>query len=192
MDLDGAIFLKRGPGPMTPPIAPGDFRAKSYDVFISYRREDDAARAVLVDALEAAGYDVFWDAKFSHGDWKDAGSRADQPLQTRDLPVVSRGRQPPTKSRPSDFMPSGSRSFCPHISKTSRPCPGYFKGTNFIRSMAGPMRPGARRRLAKILGTVQLVTGGPSAKRTPIVPAGENTLSRRRRSSATFPARRTS
>jgi len=38
-------------------------RAKRYDVFISYKREDDAARAVLVDALEGRGYEVAWDAK---------------------------------------------------------------------------------------------------------------------------------
>jgi hypothetical protein len=45
-------------------------RAKHYDVFISYKREDDAARAVLVDALEAQGHEVFWDAKLGVDHWQ--------------------------------------------------------------------------------------------------------------------------
>ena len=55
---------------MTSYFAPDDYRAKSYDVFISYKREDDHAREVLVLALESAGYEVFWDAKLNNDDWK--------------------------------------------------------------------------------------------------------------------------
>ena len=36
-----------------------DFRAKKYDVFVSYKREDFLARDVLIMALEAKGYEVF-------------------------------------------------------------------------------------------------------------------------------------
>lgn len=46
------------------------FRAREYDVFVSYKREDSEARAVLVAALEAAGYEVFWDGKLNHDLWK--------------------------------------------------------------------------------------------------------------------------
>ena len=56
---------------MTPPVAPDDFRAKSYSAFISYKREDDAARAVLTAALEREGFDPWWDAKLGQGDFRD-------------------------------------------------------------------------------------------------------------------------
>ena len=55
---------------MTSYFAKDDYRAKNYDVFISYKREDDHAREVLVLALELAGYEVFWDAKLNNDDWK--------------------------------------------------------------------------------------------------------------------------
>ena len=45
-------------------------RAKHYDVFVSYKREDDAAREVLVAALEKEGYEVFWDAKLRIDFWR--------------------------------------------------------------------------------------------------------------------------
>ena len=48
-----------------------DFRAKFYDVFVSYKREDDAARAVLVAALQREGFDPWWDAKLGQGDFRD-------------------------------------------------------------------------------------------------------------------------
>jgi hypothetical protein len=44
-----------------------DFRAKTYDVFISYRHLDAEIRDVLVEALEAAGFSVWWDAKLVSG-----------------------------------------------------------------------------------------------------------------------------
>jgi len=45
-------------------------RAKHYDVFISYKREDDAARDVLTTALEDLGYEVAWDAKLMIDYWR--------------------------------------------------------------------------------------------------------------------------
>jgi len=45
-------------------------RAKPYDVFISYKREDNAARGVLVDVLEGRGYEVAWDAKLMIDYWR--------------------------------------------------------------------------------------------------------------------------
>src|SRR5271165_4912734 len=55
---------------MTPHFAPDDLRARKYDVFVSYKRDDDAARAVLCDALEARGYEVFWDTKLGVDYWR--------------------------------------------------------------------------------------------------------------------------
>jgi serine/threonine-protein kinase len=42
------------------------------DVFISYKAEDRARVEPLVDALEAEGLDVWWDARVSGGDaWRE-------------------------------------------------------------------------------------------------------------------------
>jgi hypothetical protein len=43
---------------MTPNIATGDFRAKTYDVFISYRHLDAEIRDIVVEALQAAKLSV--------------------------------------------------------------------------------------------------------------------------------------
>jgi hypothetical protein len=51
-------------------IAAETYRAKNYDVFVSYKREDDAPRAVLVAALEREGFEPWWDAKLGHGDFR--------------------------------------------------------------------------------------------------------------------------
>ena len=45
----------------------------TYDYFISYRRADQALARQLVEALEAQGASVWWDAKIDAGvDWRDA------------------------------------------------------------------------------------------------------------------------
>ena len=46
---------------MTSYFAPNDYRAKTYDVFVSYKRERMIMlREVLVLALELAGDEVLW------------------------------------------------------------------------------------------------------------------------------------
>jgi hypothetical protein len=45
--------------------------ARSYDVFVSYEREDGDARDALIEGLRDAGFDPWWDAKLESGDWKD-------------------------------------------------------------------------------------------------------------------------
>ena len=47
-----------------------DFRAKSYDVLVSYQRADDAARDILIEALQAAKLSVWWDSKLVSGAWR--------------------------------------------------------------------------------------------------------------------------
>src|SRR5262245_10567029 len=47
-----------------------DFRARSYDVLVSYQRADDDQREELVEALEARGYAVFWDGKLGPDYWR--------------------------------------------------------------------------------------------------------------------------
>ena len=47
--------------------------AVGYDVFLSYRRADQAIARALVEALEARGVGVWWDQKIEAGtDWRDA------------------------------------------------------------------------------------------------------------------------
>jgi hypothetical protein len=48
-----------------------EIRAKHYDVFVSYKRKDDAAREVLCKALQDAGFEPWWDAKLGRGDFRD-------------------------------------------------------------------------------------------------------------------------
>src|SRR5271166_1782470 len=45
-------------------------RAKRYDVFVSYKREDDAVRAVLCDAFASRGFEPWWDAKLLSGNFR--------------------------------------------------------------------------------------------------------------------------
>lgn len=49
---------------------PDDFREKSYDVLVSYQRADDDQREELVEALQARGYEVFWDGKLGPDYWR--------------------------------------------------------------------------------------------------------------------------
>ena len=51
-------------------MAPDEFRAKVFDVFVSYRRTDAGILHILVKALETAGLSVWWDAKLVHGEWR--------------------------------------------------------------------------------------------------------------------------
>jgi hypothetical protein len=46
------------------------FRERHFDVLVSYQRADDAERHELVEALEAKGYDVFWDGKLGPDYWR--------------------------------------------------------------------------------------------------------------------------
>ncbi len=46
------------------------FRAKRYDIFVSYKRDDDEARDVLCKALERSGFEAGWDKKIGAGNWR--------------------------------------------------------------------------------------------------------------------------
>ena len=49
------------------PNAANDFRAKSYDVFVSYRNVDAEVRDILIEALQGAKLSVWWDVKLASG-----------------------------------------------------------------------------------------------------------------------------
>jgi len=52
-------------------FSPDTQRIKKYNVFVSYKHEDDDARAVLVEALISAGFETWWDAKLKSGNFRD-------------------------------------------------------------------------------------------------------------------------
>ena len=136
---------------MTSYFAPNDYRAKNYDVFVSYKREDDHAREVLVLALESAGYEVFWDAKLNNDDWKD--ELRDEINRCKLIICLwSRRRQPPNTSRTKLLMPSGSRRLLSAPIEDVSVVPEYSRTRIFIRSTAGPMRTGVGRRSGKSSG----------------------------------------
>ena len=48
-----------------------------YDIFLSYKREDEAKAARLARALEVSGYSVWWDRSLLAGDsWRSQIQRA--------------------------------------------------------------------------------------------------------------------
>jgi hypothetical protein len=55
---------------MTPHIATEDSRAKTYDVFVSYKHLDAEIRDIIVEALQAAELSVGWDAKLVSEEWR--------------------------------------------------------------------------------------------------------------------------
>ncbi len=160
---------------MTPHIAPDHFRAKSYDVFISYKRGDDAARAALVDALEDAGYEVFWDTKLNHGDWK---GELRHEINRCKLVICLWSRQAADSEyvKAEAYHAFGINKLLSAPIEDKSVVPGYFKDTN-IHPFDGWADETRRPvQIGKILGTVNRLTGGPSPKREPSAPASENTL----------------
>jgi hypothetical protein len=145
------------------------FRAKNYDVFVSYKREDDAARTVLVEKLEAAGYVVFWDAKLNNDEWK--GELRDE--INRCKLVICLWSERAAKSENVKAEAYGayqlSKLLCAPIEQKTVVL-DYFKGTNIhpFDEWADEIRRGPQ--IEKILGTVERVTGKPRRKPEPVRP----------------------
>jgi hypothetical protein len=138
-----------------------DFRARSYDIFVSYKREDDDARAVLVAALEKVGYDVFWDAKLNHDDWK--GELRDEINRSAIVICLwSRKAAASDNVKAEAFHAFGIRKLLSaHIE--DRSCvPDYFKSTN-LHAFDGWRDEGSRSgQLAKIVATLERTIGTPA------------------------------
>jgi tetratricopeptide (TPR) repeat protein len=144
--------------------SPEDYRAKSYDVFVSYKREDDEARAELVKGLEAAGYEVFWDGKLNHDDWKselrDEINRSKMVICLWSAKAAASNNVFAEASHAFGIekllsAPIGDKSVVPD----------YFKNTNLhpFDGWADESRRGAQ--IAKILATLERETGGPIGKK---------------------------
>ena len=58
--------------PVNEKVLGGDMKSSELDVFVSYKSEDRARLKSLVSALEAEGFNVWWDAHIGTGtDWRD-------------------------------------------------------------------------------------------------------------------------
>ncbi|MGO9172519.1 MAG: TIR domain-containing protein [Rhodomicrobium sp.] len=145
-------------------------RAKDYDVFISYKRADDAAREVLCEALEKRGYEVFWDAKLGVDDWK---SELRDEIKRSKLVIVLWS----VKAAQSENVKAEAygafqlKKLMSALIEDASVVPDYFKNTN-LHSFQGWADASARKaQLAKILDTVERFTGGPARKPQPFITA---------------------
>lgn len=154
---------------MASDIAGDTFRAKAYDVFISYKREEDAARAVLVEALEAAGYDVFWDAKLNHDDWKhDLRDEINRCKLVICLWSAKAAGSDAVKAEA--FHAFGLKRLLSAPIEDASVVPDYFKGTNIHPFDKCADGIGREPQIEKILGTVERTTGKPRRKPEPVRP----------------------
>ena len=143
-----------------------DFRAKNYDVFVSYKREDFLARDVLIMALEAKGYEVFWDAKLNNDEFQ---------VELRDeiercKIVIVLWSELASKSdnvKAEAFGAYQLRKLLAAPIEGFEKVPEYFKRVN-LHSFHDWADEAARQvQLDKILATVERVTGGPSIQQKP-------------------------
>jgi hypothetical protein len=158
---------------MTSYFAPNNYRAKSYDVFISYKREDDHAREVLVLALESAGYEVFWDAKLNNDDWK--GELRDEINRCKLIICLWSA-----KAVASDYVKAEAYHAFGIGKLLSAPIEGmsvvpeYFKNTNIHPFDGWADQTKRRAQIQKILVTLERLTGGPSGRPEQSTPTGDN------------------
>src|SRR5262249_56311486 len=61
------ICFRLGPRSSMTAHTADNFRAKIYDVFVSYKHLDAEVRDILIEALEAEHLTVWWDAKLATG-----------------------------------------------------------------------------------------------------------------------------
>lgn len=156
-----------------PAHAPDHFRQRHYDVFVSYKREDDAARAVLVDALEAAGYAVFWDGKLNHDDWK---RELRDEINNCSMVVClwSAAAAASENVKAEAYHAFGTNKLLSAPIETDAVVPAYFKATNLhpFDGWADDSRRPAQ--LAKILATLERVASAPHRKsaepHVPVIP----------------------
>ncbi len=154
--------------------ADGDeFKAKKYDVFVSYKRENDDARSVLVAALDVAGYEVFWDAKLNNDDWK--GELRDEINRSKMVICLWSALAAASENVKAEaYHAFGIRKLLSAPIEDASVIPTYFKDTN-IHPFDGWADESRREsQMAKIIGTLERVTGGPSRKAVnldaPVIP----------------------
>ena len=142
------------------------FRAKKYDVFVSYKREDFLARDVLIKALEAKGYEVFWDAKLNNDEFQ---------VELRDeiercKIVIVLWSELASKSDNVKAEAFGAYQLEKLLSapiEGFEKVPEYFKRVNLHPFHDWADETARQVQLDKILATVERVTGGPSIQQKP-------------------------
>lgn len=140
-----------------------DFRAKSYDVFVSYKHDDDDARAVLVGALESAGYDVFWDAKLNHGDWKD---ELRQRINRSKIAICLWSAKAAASEhvKAEAYHAFGIEKLLSVPIEDKSVVPDYFRNTNLLPLDGWQDDSRRDAQIGRILATLERITGGPSRK----------------------------
>src|SRR5438552_829933 len=142
-------------------------RAKRYDVFVSYKHGDDAARDVLVSALEKEGYEVFWDAKIGVDYWRP---KLRDEIRNSKLVIVLWSAKAAISDEVKDEA-SGAKLLeklmsAPIEDKSVVPKP--YRDTNLHPFHHWADEKARAPQLAKILSTVKLITGGPSQPEVPV------------------------
>src|ERR1044072_5632933 len=134
-------------------------RAKKYDVFVSYKREDDAAREVLCVALQNAGFDPWWDAKLGQGDFRD--QLRDQ-INRCDVTIALWSQN--AHAKPDEVKMEMAHAFGLNrllpLKLDDAPIPRQFAKENFLPFSAWADAEGARQQLARVLAEVRKV-GAP-------------------------------
>jgi hypothetical protein len=149
---------------------PEQIRSKDYDVFVSYKREDDAAREVLCDALAARGYEVFWDAKLGIDDWK--GQLREEIAQSKLVIVLWSALSAQSENVKAEAYGAFQlKKLMSAPIEDNSVVPRYFKDTNLHPFQSWADASGRKAQLAKILDSVERLTGGPSRKPKPPIKA---------------------
>ena len=137
---------------------PEQIRAKHYDVFVSYKREDDAARDVLIAALQKEGFEPWWDAKLGHGDFRhqlrDEINRCDVVIALWSQNAHAR----PDEVKMEMAHAFGVEKLLP-LKLDNAPIPAQFAKENFLPFDGWADEKRAAQQLAHILG------GGAQARR---------------------------
>jgi len=143
-------------------------RAKRYDVFVSYKHGDDAARDVLVTALEEEGYEVFWDAKIGVDYWRP---KLRDEIRNSKLVIVLWSAEA-AASEEVKVEAAGALMLQKLMSapiEDKRVVPKAYRDTNLHAFHHWADEAARAPQLAKILATVRLITGGPSQPEAPAV-----------------------
>ena len=148
---------------------PEQIRAKHYDVFVSYKREDDAARDVLIAALQKEGFDPWWDAKLGQGDFRhqlrDEINRCDVVIALWSQNAHAR----PDEVKMEMAHAFGVEKLLP-LKLDNAPIPAQFAKENFLPFDGWADEKRAAQQLAHILAEARKLGAKPKAGAAPPIP----------------------
>ena len=148
---------------------PEQIRAKHYDVFVSYKREDDTARDVLIAALQKEGFDPWWDAKLGQGDFRhqlrDEINRCDVVIALWSQNAHAR----PDEVKMEMAHAFGVEKLLP-LTLDNAPIPAQFAKENFLPFDGWADEKRAAQQLAHILAEARKLGAKPKAGAAPPIP----------------------